>query len=74
MLYDGGKLNEPLVRTFKANVRLPVQIAGDLAAMTNVFTIAQRGLDRLVERYGVDTSPFDIAGGGDAAPGRALHL
>ncbi|MFN0318027.1 MAG: hydantoinase B/oxoprolinase family protein [Burkholderiales bacterium] len=53
-LYDRGKLNEPLVQMFKANVRLPVQIAGDLAAMTNVFTIAQRGLDRLVERYGVE--------------------
>ncbi len=53
-LYDQGKLNEPLVQMFRANVRLPVQIAGDLAAMTNVFTIAQRGLDRLVERYGVD--------------------
>jgi len=47
-------LNEPLVQMFRANVRLPVQIAGDLAAMTNVFTIAQRGLDQLVERYGVD--------------------
>ncbi len=53
-LYDQGKLNEPLVQMFRANVRLPVQIAGDLAAMTNVFTIAERGLNQLVERYGVD--------------------
>jgi len=53
-LYEGGRLNEPLVQMFKANVRLPVQIAGDLAAMTNVFGIGRRGLDQLVARYGVD--------------------
>ncbi len=53
-LYDAGRLNEPLVAMFRANVRLPVQIAGDLAAMTNVFGVATRGLDRLVERYGVE--------------------
>ena len=51
-LYDQGRRNEPLVQMFRANVRLPDQIAGDLAAMTNVFTVAQRGVDRLVERYG----------------------
>ncbi|OGA80066.1 MAG: hypothetical protein A3G81_33775 [Betaproteobacteria bacterium RIFCSPLOWO2_12_FULL_65_14] len=51
-LYDAGRLNEPLVEMFRANVRLPDQIAGDLAAMTNVFSVAQRGLDRLAERYG----------------------
>jgi N-methylhydantoinase B len=53
-LYDQGRLNTALVQMFRANVRLPDQIAGDLTAMTNVFGIAQRGLDRLVERYGVD--------------------
>jgi N-methylhydantoinase B len=53
-LYDQGKLNQPLVQMFRANVRLPDQIAGDLTAMTNVFGVAERGLDRLVERYGVE--------------------
>ena len=33
---------------FRANVRLPDQIAGDLAAMSNVFTVGARGLDDLV--------------------------
>lgn len=54
-LYDQGKLNEPLVKMFKANVRLPEEIAGDLTAMTNVFNVGRRGLDDLVKRYGAET-------------------
>lgn len=53
-LYDGGKRNDALVEMFLANVRLPEQIAGDLAAMTNVFQVGQRGLEALVKRYGVE--------------------
>ncbi|MEO7403161.1 MAG: hydantoinase B/oxoprolinase family protein, partial [Burkholderiales bacterium] len=60
-LYDEGKLNEPLVQMFRANVRLATQIVGDLTAMVNVFTVAQRGLDQLVERYGVDRLEACIA-------------
>ena len=52
LLHDSGKLNEPLVQMIKANVRLPDQIAGDLAAMINVFGVGQRGLDGLMQRYG----------------------
>jgi N-methylhydantoinase B len=51
-LYDTGKRNDALVDMFLANVRLPEQIAGDLAAMTNVFQVGQRGLEALVKRYG----------------------
>jgi N-methylhydantoinase B len=54
-LYEGGKLNTALVKMFTANVRLPEQIAGDLAAMANVFTVGRRGLDALVKRYGRQT-------------------
>jgi N-methylhydantoinase B len=54
-LYEGGQLNEQMVRMFTANVRLPTEIAGDLAAMTNVFAIGRRGIDGLVERYGAAT-------------------
>lgn len=54
-LYEDGKRNEALVKMFLANVRLPDQIAGDLAAMTNVFHVGRRGLDGLVERYGART-------------------
>lgn len=54
-LYDEGRLNEPLVAMFRANVRLPDQIVGDLSAMTNVFALGRRGLDELVARYGLAT-------------------
>lgn len=54
-LYDEGRLNRQLVRMFTANVRLPDQIAGDLSAMSNVFTVGRRGLDALVGRYGAET-------------------
>lgn len=54
-LYDEGRLNEPIVRMIRANIRLPDQIAGDLAAMANVFAVGRRGLDELVARYGVAT-------------------
>ena len=54
-LYDEGRLNEPLVRMFTANVRLPTEIEGDLSAMSNVFNIGRRGLDSLLQRYGAET-------------------
>lgn len=53
-LYDAGRLNESLVTMFRANSRLPNEIAGDLSAMTNVFAVGKRGLDQLVGRYGVE--------------------
>jgi N-methylhydantoinase B len=53
-LYEAGKLNEPLLAMFRANSRLPDEIAGDLSAMCNVFAVGKRGLDQLVARYGVE--------------------
>lgn len=54
-LYEEGKRNEAVVAMITANVRLPQQLLGDLAAMTNVFALGRRGLDDLVARYGVAT-------------------
>jgi N-methylhydantoinase B len=51
-LYEEGRLNKALVAMFRANVRLPVEIAGDLAAMSNVFSVGARGIEALVSRYG----------------------
>jgi N-methylhydantoinase B len=51
-LYEEGKLNKALVSMFRANVRLPAEISGDLAAMSNVFTVGTRGIEALVKRYG----------------------
>jgi len=54
-LYENGKRNDALVAMITANVRLPQQLLGDLAAMTNVFAVGRRGLDALIARYGVGT-------------------
>jgi N-methylhydantoinase B len=54
-LVEDGVRNEALVKMFLANVRLPGQIAGDLAAMTNVFDVGRRGLDDMMKRYGAAT-------------------
>ncbi len=51
-LYEEGKINKGLVSMFKANVRLPSEIAGDLAAMSNVFSVGTRGIEALVKKYG----------------------
>ena len=53
-LYDEGRLDPALVELFRANVRLPDQIAGDLSAMTNVFKVGAERLDAVLQRYGVD--------------------
>ena len=54
-LFEGGHRNEAVVSMITANVRMPEQLLGDLAAMTNVFAVGRRGLDALVERYGPET-------------------
>lgn len=51
-LYEEGKLNNALVSMIRANVRLPAEIAGDLAAMSNVFSVGNRGIEALVRKYG----------------------
>lgn len=60
-IVEEGRRNEALVKMFLANVRLPDQIAGDLAAMLNVFTVGRRGLDDLIERYSVQTIRTAVA-------------
>ena len=52
LLYSEGKINKALVSMFKANVRLPSEIAGDLAAMSNVFSVGTRGIEALVKKFG----------------------
>ena len=60
-LYDRGVYNASLVQLIKANVRLPAQVEGDLAAMTNVFGAGRRGLLALVTKYGEATLTGCIA-------------
>ena len=60
-LLESGKRNEGIVGMITANVRLPEQLLGDLAAMINVFAIGRRGLDDLIARYGTATLRACIA-------------
>lgn len=60
-LYDQGRYNEAVVRLIVANVRLPEQLKGDLAAMVNVFAIGRRGLEALFAKYGEATLRACIA-------------
>lgn len=53
-LCEAGRFNNGVLSLIKANVRLPRQLEGDLAAMMNVFTVGARGLQNLIDRYGVD--------------------
>jgi N-methylhydantoinase B len=53
-LYDQGKLNETLWMLIEKNVRIPVQVFGDLRAQLAACTIAERQFLELVERYGVE--------------------
>lgn len=52
-LYDGGTLNETLMRMLEANVRLPTQLAGDLRAQLAACHIAEEALMALAARLGV---------------------
>ncbi|GGY93266.1 hydantoinase B/oxoprolinase family protein [Novosphingobium colocasiae] len=52
-LYAEGVRNDAVVAMLTANSRMPDQLLGDMAAMTNVFAVGRRGFDMLVERYGV---------------------
>ncbi len=60
-LFDQGRYNAALVRLITANVRLPRQLEGDLAAMINVFAVGRRGLDALAAKYGEPTLRACIA-------------
>ncbi len=51
-LFEEGKQNTALVAMIRANVRLPAEITGDIAAMSNVFSVGTRGIEALVQRYG----------------------
>jgi N-methylhydantoinase B len=53
-LYDQGKLNETLWMMIEKNVRIPVQVFGDLRAQLAACTIAERQFLELIERFGAE--------------------
>ncbi len=60
-LFEEGRYNASLIRLITANVRLPQQLEGDLAAMINVFDVGRRGLEGLIAKYGRETLRACIA-------------
>lgn len=55
-LVAAGQHDEALWALIRSNVRLPVQLCGDLRAQLAACEIAQRKILALVNRYGIDAS------------------
>jgi N-methylhydantoinase B len=53
-LSDAGKPNETLLQIIEKNVRVPVQVLGDIRALQAACMNGERGLQQLVSRYGID--------------------
>jgi N-methylhydantoinase B len=51
-LYDAGTLNKTIMTFIERNVRLPVQVFGDLRAQLAACHIAEKQFSELVARYG----------------------
>ena len=54
-LYERGKPNKALYETILRNVRFPGMLQGDLEAQRSACLIGERQVQRMIERYGVDT-------------------
>lgn len=53
-LYERGKVNQTLMDLIAINVRIPDVVLGDLQAQVAACGIAERGMNELAARYGVD--------------------
>ena len=51
-LYEAGKLNKTIMTFIEKNVRLPVQVFGDLRAQLAACHIAEKQFAEIVARYG----------------------
>ncbi|HTS92847.1 MAG TPA: hydantoinase B/oxoprolinase family protein [Stellaceae bacterium] len=57
-LYEAGKLNQTIMTFIEKNVRLPVQVFGDLRAQLAACHIAERQFAELVAKYGAAQTKF----------------
>ena len=57
-LYMGGELNETMWRLIEKNVRIPIQVLGDMRAQLSACTIAENQFLELVGRFGMETTRF----------------
>jgi N-methylhydantoinase B len=53
-LYDGGQLNEDLVRIISANSRTPAKVMGDIRSMVGGTNVGARRLLELIDKYGLE--------------------
>ena len=61
-LYERGRLNEPILRLLLDNCRIPTQNWGDLKALLACLATAERRMQQLADRYGVDRIERGIEG------------
>ena len=54
-LFDGGKLNEGVLRVLLANTRTPEIRKGDIMAQVAANKIGMKRVQRILEKYGLDT-------------------
>ena len=57
-LFSAGKPNDTMWRLIEKNVRIPVQVFGDLRAQLSACAIAEKQFMELVERFGKETTRF----------------
>ncbi len=53
-LYEAGKPNRTLIEIIEKNVRLPIQVMGDLGAQLAACSTCERGLTQVVEKFGLE--------------------
>ncbi|MDX1434080.1 MAG: hydantoinase B/oxoprolinase family protein [Gammaproteobacteria bacterium] len=54
-LYEGGRLNEGVMKLLMSNMRLPEERHGDLNASLGACRVAKERIVRLLDKYGRDT-------------------
>ena len=62
-LYEAGKLNETIMTFIEKNVRLPVQLFGDLRAQLAACHIGETQFAEIVARYGPEKTRFYLQRG-----------
>ena len=54
-IIEGGRMNEAALELLLANMRVPEERLGDLQASLSACRVAERRIDEICTRYGVDT-------------------
>jgi N-methylhydantoinase B len=75
-LYDAGRLNETLMAMVEKNVRVPVEVSGDMHAMVGATEKMRHGVERLLTEYAMPdlvALTGEIVGRSEAAMRRAIR-